>query len=232
MKTGEFAENPTPLWVKLAFVMLSSMVFMGGYVVYQTIEGKPALFPMYFSKVVPLDKAEGVDKIDMETLKTATKETLLSNLSMNSDVRLLFGLPLQLGDFQKFYVGIEYKHYIMSGLQVDCTKSWFHPQISWKRREVVSLPTQRIEGIFEPLKNGADGDYDPLSKEYQNQRDYSILLDGRIAVLDNENTHVDNGTGAITYTGIIEFDHTKTIKITNVIVSYRKDGVAKVKKLW
>lgn len=228
MKEGNYKQKRFPMWMKFGILVVSTVVFMGGFVVYQTINGKPAFFPLWFSKTVPLNKAAGVEHIDQIKLKDKVKDTLLTKLSMNSTIRLLFGLPLQLGDFEKYDVSIEYKNYTMEGLQIDCTSGWSRPDISWRKREIVSIP-ENFNNVLEPLKVGGDDSYDP---DEPRQRDYSILIEGRIGVLDSINAKVDKGTGAITFRGVIDFDHTKTVKLVDIIVSYKVDGHLKIDKLW
>ncbi|QPG76206.1 hypothetical protein FOA43_003592 [Brettanomyces nanus] len=230
VKRGEYKDHPTSMWTKFGFVFFSSFVFLGGFVVYQTSKGKPAFFPLWFRKVVPLAKADGVNKINLEALKRATKESLLIKLSMNGQVKQLFGLPLQLGEFERFDVSIEYRDYSMEGLQVDCSKQWWKPEFSIKKI-MVSIP-ENFGGMLEPLKTNGEIDYDAIDKKFPNQRDYSILIDGRISAMGNSNSIVDKGSGAITFRGLIEFDHTKTIKLVNVLLSYKTNGNASIEKLW
>ncbi|VEU23375.1 DEKNAAC104704 [Brettanomyces naardenensis] len=231
VKRSKYESDSKSMWKKFGFIFLSSVACLGCFVVYQTYNGKPAFFPIWFTKVVPLDRAEGVNKVDLEKLKASTKDRLLTTLSMNSKVRLLYGLPLRLGDFDKFEVNIEYRNYTMEGIQFDFTKNWFKPDVSFRKREIITIP-ENFNGILEPLKANADVDVDSFGDEYSNQRGYSILIEGRIKVIQNENTHVDEHTGAITFAGVVDFDHTKTIKLVNVILSFKRDGSAVIEKLW
>lgn len=231
VRKGDYKKSPFALWKKLGIIFGSTALFLAGFVVYQTFQGKPAFFPLWFSKIVPLSRASGVENIQLEKLREATKQTLLLKLSMNTQVRLMLGLPLQLGDFERFDVKIEYKNYTMEGYQIDCTKSWLHPKVSRRKREIVSIP-ENFNGILEPMRADSAPDYDPIDEQYSNQRDYSILLEGRIPVLDSDTSNADKGTGSITFRGLIDFDHTKTIKLTNVIVSYKEKGSPKITKLW
>lgn len=231
VRNGDYKKSPFSVWKKFGIVLGSTILFLAGFVVYQTFQGKPAFFPLWFSKIYPLSKASGVQNIQLEKLRKATRETLLTKLSMNKQVRLMLGLPLQLGEFERFDVKIEYKNYTMEGFQVDCTKGWLHPKISRRKREIVSIP-ENFNGILEPMRADPEPCYDPIDEQYNNQRDYSILLEGRIRVLDSDTSKADKGTGSITFRGLIDFDHTKTIKLTNMIVSYREKGSPKITKLW
>ncbi|GME95337.1 unnamed protein product [Ambrosiozyma monospora] len=107
IQSGNYEMAKHPLWLKFLIFTMPIVLFLGGYVVYNTSQGKPVFLPIWFGKSVPLEKAKGIDEIDLENLKDATKEILLRRLSMNTQIRLKFGLPLQLREFQKFDVNIE-----------------------------------------------------------------------------------------------------------------------------
>ncbi|GME80391.1 unnamed protein product [Ambrosiozyma monospora] len=118
----------------------------------------------------------------------------------------------------------------MEGIQIDCTKCWYKPEISYSQREVVNLPSD-FNGLLEPLKTDGNLDLDSIENQLPNTRDYNIVIEGRIAVASSGNSKVDPDTGSITFVGVIEFDHTKTIKLTTVLLSFKEKGFASVEKL-
>ncbi|ODV86476.1 hypothetical protein CANARDRAFT_6943 [[Candida] arabinofermentans NRRL YB-2248] len=234
VNSGNYQKAKIPLSMKLALFVVPFVVSIGGYIIYNTYQGKLVFLPIWFTKTLPLEKAQGIESVDIEKLKVKAKDVVLSKLSMNEKVKETFGLPLKLGTFQKFDVTIEYQNFNMEGFQIDCTKSWFKPEIKYCQREIIKLQ-EKLNRFLEPMTTEGGLEFESIEDLFPNGasiRDYNIIIRGRINVLHNENSMIDEGTGDITFMGVIEFDHTKTIKLVSVILSSVEGGIPRVEKLW
>lgn len=228
---GEIQPARISMFYKLLSITVPFLLLIGGYIAFNTYNDKPVFLPIWFTKTFPLNKAKGIEKIDVEKLQAKTEDILLERLSMNNKIIKTFGLPLLLGKCDKFDVMIEYKNYVMQGLQIDA-RNW-PPTFEWCTREVV-VP-ENLNNYLEPLgpidgtiKESEFGLFDKSTAH--NVRDYNIVLTGRIPVIPNENSTFDEGS--INFVGLITFDHTKTIKLVNVLMAYKENGNATVEQVW
>ncbi|OWB63254.1 hypothetical protein B5S29_g4219 [[Candida] boidinii] len=228
---GEIQPARISMFYKILSITVPFLLLIGGYIAFNTYNDKPVFLPLWFTKTFPLDKAKGIEKIDVDKLQSKTEDILLERLSMNNKIIKTFGLPLLLGKCDKFDVMIEYKNYVMQGLQIDA-RNW-PPTFEWCTREVI-VP-ENLNNYLEPLgpidgniKESEFGLFDQSTAH--NVRDYNIVLTGRIPVIPNENSTFDEGS--INFVGLITFDHTKTIKLINILMAYKENGNATVEQVW
>ncbi|KAH3662462.1 hypothetical protein OGAPHI_005714 [Ogataea philodendri] len=225
---AKYSPPKTTMGLTVAKVAIPALILVTGYVSFNTYQSKPAFFPLIYSNKVPFYRSEDHKIIDTDKLKQHSKEALLSKLSMNRTIRETLGLPLQLGDFDKFDVSIEYANKVFEGVELDFTKRWFPPEIRWTHKQVIPKFKDNLNGLLEPLTpDGALG-LDSVENHYGgNVRDYNIIVSGVVEArcpLDGVSDEVDSGLAQIAFRGIIEFDHIKTIKTDKIVLSYRSNG--------
>ncbi|CDK27538.1 unnamed protein product [Kuraishia capsulata CBS 1993] len=223
--------------VVLIFVLpalLSAVLYTG----YNTYKGTPTFLPVWFQKKFPISEVSNIEHVDLDVLKKHTEYSVLEKLSLDHRIRSRFGLPLQMGELEQFDVYVEFHDYGCSGLQIDPINR-FPPSFKWITKEVVIH--DKFQNILEPMSVGAQKgigrrDDDKFNiyennkeKKATSKRDYNIVVYGRVP-LNSINSAITDG--AVTFTGIVEFDHTKTVKIKNVKLIYRVNGNVKIEPLW
>lgn len=196
------------------------------YIIYQTINNKTVFFPIRFNSAIPLENALGFENIDVDMLKSVSKNNLIRRLNMNHEIRNYFGLPITLGEYQSFDILIEYDNLAVEGYELDFRKSWFHPIVKFKEIETPILPPN-INNYLQPLKVRIDNDIDESPDQnsmFLKDINYKIKIRATIDIINEKIDRIEPGSGKITFDAEVELDHTRLLKITGALMHFKNKG--------
>ncbi|TID30782.1 hypothetical protein CANINC_000698 [Pichia inconspicua] len=225
--------EPTPItykrpwWIpllKFGVVFVPFFICGAGYIIYETVNGRPVFLPLWVNSSVPLEKAIGFENIDVEALKAVCEETLVKRLNMNHLIKEYFGLPVELGEYESFDVRIQYNRLAIEGIELDFRRSWFKPIFKWREIDTPALPPN-INKYIQPLKarvgdGGVDEDPDQ-EVMYIKEINYKIMIRATIKVVNEKIHRIEPGTGRITFDAEIDLDHTKYVKIVGALMHFK-----------
>ena len=230
-----------PWWIpflKIAIVLLPCLIFTSGYIIYETINNRTVFFPFKINSIIPLNELKGFENIDIELLKSTSKDILLRRLNMNHEIKEFIGLPVNLGEFEKFDISIKFNKLSVEGIELDFRKNWLKPLINYRKIDSPQLPSN-INKYIQPLKERINGDIDEDPEQdsiFLKEVDYKLIIRGTIPIINEKLNRIEPGTGKITFDAEVELDHTKLMKIVSALLHFKnKNGTGSggtLEKLW
>ncbi|AOA60695.1 Hypothetical protein PP7435_CHR1-0325 [Komagataella phaffii CBS 7435] len=216
-------------------ILVPITVSLSVYTAYNISKGEDVFIPLWYQSTVELTP-ENNTLLDMDKLKRKCKSALVTKLSLSSHVQQSFGLPIQVDEeLETFQVFIKFHNVSFQGLQINAnSKGKNEPRFQWANREI--SVTDKVLDMLEPFTTQNSDSIDFLyDTKSQLHADYDIIIKGRLSLKDSKKSasnSIDPDSGDVHFTGLIQFDHTKTLLIDKATLTYKVDGKPVIKKLW